>query len=107
MGIYFCDKCGVLILNSVSMTQYPHAPTCPTLKEDYKMDTQKQGSNQQSVVIAQSSFGPVLEREENIALLISCVKDVLDYWPQMSFRTIRIMAGKMETLKQAFALVSK
>lgn len=45
------------------------------------------------------------ERVEAVALAISCAKDVIDYWPQFSFRTIKIMAHKMEALKQALDML--
>lgn len=44
------------------------------------------------------------DRKEALELLLVCAKDVVEYWPQFSFKTIRIMAGKMETLKQAVTM---
>jgi len=44
-------------------------------------------------------------RQEALELVVSCAKDVVDFWPQFSFRSIRIMVGKMETLKQALDLL--
>lgn len=43
--------------------------------------------------------------EEAKELALSCAKDVIDFWPKFSFRTIRIMAAKMENLKQALDML--
>ncbi len=42
---------------------------------------------------------------ENYKLLASIAQDVIDFWPTMTFRTIRIMIPKMEALKEALGLV--
>ncbi len=42
---------------------------------------------------------------ENYKLLASFAQDVIDFWPTMTFRTIRIMIPKMEALKEALGLV--
>jgi hypothetical protein len=47
------------------------------------------------------------DRLAAIELAILCAKDVVDYWPQFSFRTIRIMAAKMDTLRQALETAKK
>lgn len=42
---------------------------------------------------------------EAYQLVASYAKDVLDYWPNLTFRTIRIMIPKMDALKEALTLV--
>ncbi len=42
---------------------------------------------------------------ENYKLLASFVQDVVDFWPTMTFRTIRVMIPKMAALKEALELV--
>lgn len=42
---------------------------------------------------------------EALQLVASYAKDVIDYWPSMSFKTIRIMIPKMDALKEALSLV--
>jgi hypothetical protein len=42
---------------------------------------------------------------ENYKLVASYAKDVIDFWPSMTMRTIRIMIPKMEALKEALGLV--
>ncbi len=42
---------------------------------------------------------------ENYKLLASFAQDVIDFWPTMTMRTIRIMIPKMEALKEALGLV--
>jgi hypothetical protein len=42
---------------------------------------------------------------ENYQLMASYAKDVVDFWPNMSMRAIRIMIPKMDALKQALGLV--
>lgn len=46
-------------------------------------------------------------RNEALELAASCAQDVVDFWPSMSMRTIRIMIPKMESLKQALELAKK
>lgn len=41
---------------------------------------------------------------ENYKLLASVAQDVVDFWPSMTFRTIRLMIPKMEALKEALGL---
>jgi len=42
---------------------------------------------------------------EAYQLVASYAKDVVDYWPNMTFRTVRIMIPKMDALKEALTLV--
>lgn len=42
---------------------------------------------------------------ESYKLIASYAQDVVDYWPTMTFRTIRFMIPKMEGLKEALSLV--
>lgn len=42
---------------------------------------------------------------EALELVASYAKDVVDYWPSMSFKTIRIMIPKMNVLSEALSLV--
>ena len=44
-------------------------------------------------------------RNEQLELVASYAKDVVDFWPNMSMRTIRIMIPKMDSLKEALGLV--
>lgn len=44
-------------------------------------------------------------RNQELELAASYAKDVVDYWPSMTMRTIRIMIPKMEALKEALNLV--
>lgn len=44
---------------------------------------------------------------EDYKLVASYAKDIIDFWPTMTFRTIRIMIPKMEALKEALGLVTK
>lgn len=36
--------------------------------------------------------------------VVSYAQDVIDYWPSLTFRTIRIMIPKMDALKEALNL---
>ena len=42
---------------------------------------------------------------ENYKIIASYAQDVIDFWPTMTMRTIRVMIPKMESLKQALGLV--
>jgi hypothetical protein len=42
---------------------------------------------------------------ENYKLLASFAQDVIDFWPNMTFRTVRVMMPKMAALKEALELV--
>lgn len=42
---------------------------------------------------------------EALEMIASCAKDVVDYWPNMSFKTIRIMIPKMQALKEALEML--
>lgn len=42
---------------------------------------------------------------EAYQLVASYAKDVVDYWPSMTMRTIRVMIPKMDNLKEALTLV--
>lgn len=42
---------------------------------------------------------------EAYKLVASYAQDVVDYWPSMTMRTIRVMIPKMEALKEALGLV--
>ena len=44
-------------------------------------------------------------RLENYKLLASFAQDVIDFWPSMTMRTIRVMIPKMAALKEALDLV--
>lgn len=44
-------------------------------------------------------------RNETLELVVSCAKDVLEFWPQLTFRTIRVMIPKMDSLKQALEML--
>lgn len=41
---------------------------------------------------------------EAYQLVASYAKDVIDFWPSLTFRTIRIMIPKMDALKEALNL---
>lgn len=41
---------------------------------------------------------------ENYKLIASYAQDVVDFWPSMTFRTIRLMIPKMDALKEALGL---
>lgn len=42
---------------------------------------------------------------DNYKLIASYAQDVIDFWPSMTFRTIRFMIPKMDALKDALGLV--
>lgn len=42
---------------------------------------------------------------EAYQLIASYAKDVIDFWPSMTMRTIRVMIPKMDNLKEALGLV--
>jgi hypothetical protein len=44
------------------------------------------------------------KRMEALELVASYAKDVVDFWPSMAMRTIRIMIPKMDALKEALSL---
>ena len=46
-------------------------------------------------------------RNTQLELIASYAKDVIDFWPSMTFRNIRLMIPKMDSLKEALGLVSK
>ena len=43
-------------------------------------------------------------RLEAYQLVASYAKDVVDFWPSMTMRTIRVMIPKMDNLKEALTL---
>lgn len=45
------------------------------------------------------------KKVEALELVASYAKDVVDFWPNMSMRTIRVMIPKMDSLKEALTLV--
>jgi hypothetical protein len=45
------------------------------------------------------------KKNEALELVASYAKDVLAFWPEFSFRTIKIMVRKMDALKQALDLL--
>jgi hypothetical protein len=47
----------------------------------------------------------MLSRIEALELVVSFAKDVVDFWPNMSMKTIRLMIPKMAALKEALDLV--
>ena len=47
------------------------------------------------------------ERNEQLEMVASFAKDVVDFWPSMTMRTIRIMIPKMDALKEALGLLNK
>lgn len=46
-------------------------------------------------------------QNEALKLAVSYAQDVVDFWPNMTMRTIRIMIPKMEVLKEALTLAGK
>ncbi len=44
-------------------------------------------------------------REEALALVLSYAQDVVDFWPLMTLRTIRVMIPKMQALKEALEML--
>ena len=50
-------------------------------------------------------FSELEKRIEALELVASYARDVVDYWPSMSFKTIRIMIPKMASLKEALSLM--
>lgn len=46
-------------------------------------------------------------KNEALELAASYAQDVVDFWPIMTLRTIRVMIPKMENLKQALAFARK
>ena len=47
------------------------------------------------------------EQNEQLKLVASYAKDVVDFWPEMTMRTIRLMIPKMDALKEALGLLNK
>jgi hypothetical protein len=45
------------------------------------------------------------QKLENYKIIASYAQDVLDFWPTMTMRTIRVMIPKMQALKEALGLV--
>jgi len=46
------------------------------------------------------------KRVEALELVASYAKDVIDFWPSMTMRTIRVMIPKMNALAEALKLVN-
>lgn len=46
-------------------------------------------------------------KQEALELVLSYAQDVVDYWPQMTLRTIRVMIVKMASLKEALEMYRK
>lgn len=44
------------------------------------------------------------DRQEALALVLSYAQDVVDFWPKMTLRTIRVMIPKMAGLKEALEM---
>jgi hypothetical protein len=44
-------------------------------------------------------------RQESLEMVLLYAKDLLDYWPHFSFKTVPIMMKKMDALKQAIEAV--
>lgn len=45
------------------------------------------------------------QKLENYKIIASYAQDVIDFWPTMTMRTIRVMIPKMTALKEALGLV--
>jgi len=45
------------------------------------------------------------QKLENYKIIASYAQDVIDFWPTMTMRTIRVMIPKMNALKEALGLV--
>ena len=45
------------------------------------------------------------DRQEALALVLSYAQDVVDFWPLMTLRTIRVMIPKMAALKEALEML--
>lgn len=45
------------------------------------------------------------QKLENYKIIASYAQDVIDFWPTMTMRTIRVMIPKMAALKEALGLV--
>ena len=43
-------------------------------------------------------------RQEALELVLSYAQDVVDFWPKMTLRTIRVMIPKMAGLKEALEM---
>jgi hypothetical protein len=95
------DTC--LCPNGIDLDEMPRTinPDCPT-------------HNRAKVVLLGKSKGTTTMTEalekrysrlETLELVASCAKDVVDYWPNMSFKTIRIMIPKMQALKEALEML--
>jgi hypothetical protein len=52
----------------------------------------------------QKQINKLNERIEALELVASYAKDVVDFWPSMTMRTIRAMIPKMAALKEALDL---
>lgn len=64
------------------------------------------GSAVVDLINTQSARIRELENEnELLRLVASYAKDVVDFWPTMSIRLIRVMIPKMDNLKEALKLV--
>jgi len=46
-------------------------------------------------------------RNEQLEMVASYAKDVVDFWPSMTMRSIRVMIPKMDALKEALGLLAK
>jgi hypothetical protein len=47
------------------------------------------------------------KKMEALELVASYARDVVDFWPLMTLRTIRVMIPKMDSLKQALGLAKR
>lgn len=52
----------------------------------------------------EAKYRALEKRVEALELVASYAKDVIDFWPTMSMRMIRIMIPKMDALKEALSL---
>ncbi len=46
-------------------------------------------------------------KQEALELVLSYAQDVVDFWPLMTLRTIRVMIPKMAALKEALEMYRK
>jgi hypothetical protein len=65
----------------------------------------KHGLKRNIVMAGKQETKPINSKLESLELVASCAKDVVDYWPNMSFKTIRIMIPKMQALKEALEML--
>jgi len=105
MGLYYCQYCKALLLNSVTMQSGDHLPDCKTITEEWLpgsplIHEETKDSWEARALKAEAKL-------ESLELVRLCARDIVNQWPKVTFRTIVFVTKMVETLSQAIELSHK